>query len=38
MNHLLITASTPEIVVCYLNKDNKTVLYKTHNPESVISN
>lgn len=35
MIHLLITASIPETVVSYLNKDNKTVLYKTDNPESV---
>lgn len=35
MIHLLITASIPEIVVSYLNKDNKTVLCKMDNPESV---
>lgn len=35
MIHLLITTSIPETVVSYLNKHNKTVLYKTDNPESV---
>lgn len=33
--NLLITASIPEAVVSYLNKDNKTVLCKMDNPESI---
>lgn len=35
MIQLLITPSIPETVVSQLNKDNKTVLSKTDNPESV---
>lgn len=37
MIHLLLSAPIPETVVSYLTKDNKTVLYKTDNPESVDS-